>query len=662
MTTPISEIDALREEVAHLRRDVAMYRSIFAQSPIGTYVYQLENRDDDRTLRMIAANPVVEQLAGLPPEAIVGKTLDENFPGLREQGLPQAFAEVVRTSEPFEAESVYSDDRVVESAFIVRAVALPNDRVAVLFENVTARHQAEHALKLANAELEQRVAERTEQLRYHQTLLHHVLDTSPSAIYVKDLHGQFLLVNRRTSALLGLTPDEMQGKRDTDLFPADFAAQWRDNEQRVIAAGKAVSIEETVMQEDGLHTFLSTRTPLYDESGAVFAIGGIAYDITERKRQEEELQMFKAVIENMTEGVALNNADTIFFYTNPAYQALTGHGTAIHGRTIFDVYQDSAETLGAAAQEAIDQGNWQGSLTIQRPDGTEVPCDVSVSTLYDDDGTPRSFLAVVRDITERKQQEEALRSSEIRQRALLDAIPDMILRIRQDHIFIDYREAQDIEAYVPPEVFLGKHVQEVLPPDVAELIMQTGTQVLRTGNRELINYQLAMPDGPHSYDAWVVASADQTYLLLIRDITEQKRQEAERESLQQQIIDAQRNALRELSTPLIPITDDVVIMPLIGTIDSQRAQQVMETLLEGVARHQAQLVLLDITGVAVVDTQVAQAFIQAAQAVRLLGAQVMLTGIQPQIAQTLVMLGADLSGIQTQCSLQAGIAAALRHT
>jgi anti-anti-sigma factor len=103
-------------------------------------------------------------------------------------------------------------------------------------------------------------------------------------------------------------------------------------------------------------------------------------------------------------------------------------------------------------------------------------------------------------------------------------------------------------------------------------------------------------------------------------------------------------------------------MPLIGTIDTGRAQQVMEALLEGVAHHQATLAILDITGVSVVDTQVAQALIGAAQAVRLLGAQVMLTGIQPQIAQTLVHLGVDLSGIETRGSLQSGIAEALRHT
>jgi rsbT co-antagonist protein RsbR len=145
----------------------------------------------------------------------------------------------------------------------------------------------------------------------------------------------------------------------------------------------------------------------------------------------------------------------------------------------------------------------------------------------------------------------------------------------------------------------------------------------------------------------------------VRDLSEQIRAAAERAALQEQVIDAQRAALRELSTPMIPLSDDVVIMPLIGTIDSGRAQQVMETLLEGVAHYQASTVILDITGVQIVDTQVADAFIRAAQAVRLLGASVMMTGIQPQIAQTLVQLGVDLGSIQTHGSLQAGIAHAL---
>jgi anti-anti-sigma factor len=148
----------------------------------------------------------------------------------------------------------------------------------------------------------------------------------------------------------------------------------------------------------------------------------------------------------------------------------------------------------------------------------------------------------------------------------------------------------------------------------------------------------------------------------VQAIEQHKKAEAERAALHEQIIDAQRAALRELSTPLIPVSDDVVIMPLIGTIDTGRAQQVMETLLEGVAHYQASLAILDITGVSVVDTQVAQALVGAAQAVKLLGAQVVLTGIQPQIAQTLVHLGVDLSGIETRGSLQSGIVYALRRS
>jgi anti-anti-sigma factor len=148
---------------------------------------------------------------------------------------------------------------------------------------------------------------------------------------------------------------------------------------------------------------------------------------------------------------------------------------------------------------------------------------------------------------------------------------------------------------------------------------------------------------------------------IVRDMSDIAAVEAERNALQQEVIDAQRAALRELSTPLIPISKDVMIMPLIGTIDSQRAQMVLEALLEGVAHHQASLAIIDITGVSIVDTQVAQALVQAAQAVRLLGARVMLTGIQPQIAQTLVTLGVDLAEIITRGSLQSGIAMALQQ-
>ncbi len=146
-----------------------------------------------------------------------------------------------------------------------------------------------------------------------------------------------------------------------------------------------------------------------------------------------------------------------------------------------------------------------------------------------------------------------------------------------------------------------------------------------------------------------------------QDMTEQVAQEQERAQLQQDIIEAQRAAIGELSTPLVPLSDHILLLPVVGSIDTQRAQSIMETLLEGIDRHQAEVAILDMTGISVVDTQVAQALIQSAQAVQLLGAEVVLTGISPAMAQTLVTLGADLSTITTKGNLQRGIAWAMQR-
>jgi anti-anti-sigma regulatory factor len=130
---------------------------------------------------------------------------------------------------------------------------------------------------------------------------------------------------------------------------------------------------------------------------------------------------------------------------------------------------------------------------------------------------------------------------------------------------------------------------------------------------------------------------------------------------QEEIIRTQAAALEELSTPLIPINEKVMVMPIVGAVDSRRSQLIVETLLHGIALSSAQVAILDITGVSVVDTQVANGLISAAQAVRLLGAQVMLTGIRPEVAQVLVSLSIDLSGIITCSSLQSGIALAMKE-
>lgn len=124
----------------------------------------------------------------------------------------------------------------------------------------------------------------------------------------------------------------------------------------------------------------------------------------------------------------------------------------------------------------------------------------------------------------------------------------------------------------------------------------------------------------------------------------------------------QKVALQELSAPLIPVFDKITVMPLVGTIDTDRAKKIMENLLQGVVKHRSEVVLIDITGVPVVDTMVAHHMIQAAEAVRLVGAQCLLVGIRPEIAQTIVNLGINLNQIITKNSLKKGIEDALAMT
>jgi rsbT co-antagonist protein RsbR len=113
------------------------------------------------------------------------------------------------------------------------------------------------------------------------------------------------------------------------------------------------------------------------------------------------------------------------------------------------------------------------------------------------------------------------------------------------------------------------------------------------------------------------------------------------------------------TVPIVQVWEGIVLVPLIGTLDSQRTQQLMERLLHRVTETASPVALLDITGVPTVDTQTAQHLIETISAVRLLGAEVILTGVRPTIAQTLVHLGIDLSNVMTRSSLTAGLRMAL---
>jgi len=134
---------------------------------------------------------------------------------------------------------------------------------------------------------------------------------------------------------------------------------------------------------------------------------------------------------------------------------------------------------------------------------------------------------------------------------------------------------------------------------------------------------------------------------------------ANRERLQQDVIEAQKQAIQELSTPIIPVMDRIIVMPLVGNIDSERARNITRGLLAGIQEHRAKIVIMDITGVSIVDSEVANHLNKTIQAARLKGARSIVTGMSDAVAETIVDLGIDWSSVDTLNNLRTGLVVAL---
>ena len=134
------------------------------------------------------------------------------------------------------------------------------------------------------------------------------------------------------------------------------------------------------------------------------------------------------------------------------------------------------------------------------------------------------------------------------------------------------------------------------------------------------------------------------------------------QTTREEVINRQQQEMMELSTPVVKLWEGVLAVPMIGTLDSSRTQIVMETLLQRIVETGSELAIVDITGVPTVDTLVAQHLLKTVAAIRLMGAECIISGIRPQIAQTIVHLGIDLQGVTTKATLADALALALKRT
>lgn len=488
--------------------------------------------------------------------------------------------------------------------------------------------------------------------------------------------GYFQLLNPAWERVLGYPLEELYAQPFVSfVHPDDYEATL--TEAAKLGQGvHSVSFENRYRCSDGSYKWLLWTSTAVPEANAIYAI---ARDITERKQAEAEArtqaQLFSLILDQMADGVIVADPQGNVLVYNKVAEQLFGKG-ATDSRE-----DDRFQQYGLFQSDQVtplppDALPLARTLRGERIDDVEMfvrheqePAgrwtSVTGRPLVGVEGQLHGGVIVCRDVTEQKAATEQAQ----RLAAILENTADFVgIGTLEGHATYINRAGRAMIGLASDAPLTGHLISANHPDWAMKLIGEQGIPTALQQGVWVGETALLSPAGREIPISQVIvahknAAGEVLYLSTIgRDLTAQKQAETERLRLQEEVIHAQGVALRELSTPLIPIADGVVVMPLIGSLDSARALQVIDALLNGVSERRARIAILDITGVSVVDTQVANGIIRAAQAVKLLGALVLLTGIRPEVAQTLVQLGVDLSGIVTRGSLQDGIGYALQAT
>lgn len=290
--------------------------------------------------------------------------------------------------------------------------------------------------------------------------------------------------------------------------------------------------------------------------------------------------------------------------------------------------------------------------THARKDGRHIVCEWVFEPVLDELGRPARMLCFGQDVTERLEEAATLRDRETSLRAILDNLPIVMTRIAPDGTLL----AQDGKGLkltgLEPGQLVGKNVFDLFPDD--QSLMQSSRLGLAG---EFVHLWFEVFGT--SWEGWVVPVRDEhgvvsSAITVSIDISEAKRREAELQS-KLDLIEKQQKVIRDLSTPIIEVWDRVLTLPMVGVVDSMRASEVMDNLLSAIVGKGARYAILDLTGVDAVDTRTASYLLDLVRAIRLLGAEGVITGIRPNVAQTMVALGLDLSSIATRGNLRAGL-------
>ncbi len=364
-----------------------------------------------------------------------------------------------------------------------------------------------------------------DELRAAEERFRSLFERSLDAIYIGRPDGTVVDVNQTWLNLFGYSRDELPAFNVANSYvnPADR----HDFLQRMHDSG-VVDDEVQFRRKDG--TFFDcarTATARRDAEGNVTAFQGIMRDITTHKQAQRALmeseERYRTLFQHSMDAIALVSPGGLLLEANEAYLDLFGYTPKDVGNlNVENQYADEGARTAFLEWMATHDSASDQEVRLRKRDGTVMDCLRNAMVRRDGDGNVIGEQCVIRDVTEHKKVEDALRRSEASNRSIVEVIPDLIIRVNTEGELLDIVASSDAELAVPRDEAAGKRIADILSQDDAVRAQKAIEEALRTDSLQTMEYRLELPSGKRWFEARYLPSGRTEVVALIRDVTERK--------------------------------------------------------------------------------------------------------------------------------------------